>query len=101
MGDCAMAAPVAPAFGYPAPFAYAGAGLPLDGSHRLATEVQAEEAAFAARRELCANLASAEAAESGAAQHLAVAQQNAAIRVSEAQDQARRAAEAERIHVAA
>jgi len=88
--------PVAP-FGY----AYAGAGLPLDSSVRLASEVQAEGQAFAARRELCANLASAEQAEAAAAQQLAVCQQNANIKVSEAQEQARRAAEAERIHAAA
>merc|ERR1719191_1639708 len=86
----------------PAPgFTYAGAGLALDNSVRVATELQTEEQYLAARKELCASLANAESAEAGAAQNLAVCTQNHNIKVAQAQEQARRAAEAERIHAAA
>merc|ERR1711898_66823 len=83
-------------YGYPA-----GANLALDGSNRVASELQAEESAVVARRQLCADLNAAEQAETAAAQQLHAHQQNTAQRVAEAQEQARRAAEAERIHSAA
>jgi len=82
-------------------FAPAGANLQLDQSMRLSSELKAEEDFLAARRDLCANLSQAEKSEADAAQNLAICQQNHAVRTAEAQEQARRAAEAERIHAAA
>jgi len=79
----------------------AGAGLQLDGSARLQTDLATEAQIFQARKELCTNLAAAEQAEDSAAKQLMACQQRAAAALQAAQEQASRAQQAENIHAAA
>merc|ERR1711918_59207 len=73
--------------GIPLPIRIRWSWPSLDGSTRLNSEIQAEDHAIAARKDLCAALAQAEQNEAAAAQALAQAQQIAAQKVAEALSQ--------------